>query len=118
MDFKILTYDGMAIDINGGPELEDFCTQLNNPVLLTLALANEVLAKDTFKIIVPQGALTGAYEIHTKDGEVYLTDIEKYNANEISAQTNKQHGAFILIGKILIQKSNIRRIKLATVPTK
>lgn len=113
MDFKILTYDGMAIDINGGPELKDFCSQLNNPTLLTLALANEVMAKDTFKIVVPQGELTGEYEIHTKEGEVYLTNIENYNANEISAQTNKQQGAFILIGQILVQKSNIRRIKRA-----
>lgn len=117
MDFKILTYEGMAIDINGGPELKDFSIQLNNPSLLTLALANEVLAKDTFKIIIPQGELTGEYEIHTKEGEIYLTDIENYNANEISAQTNKQQGAFILIGQILIQRSNIKRIRSATVPT-
>lgn len=116
MNFKILTYDGMAIDINGGPELKDFCTQLNNPALLTLALADEVLAKDTFKIIVPQGEIVGAYEIHTKDGEIFLTDIENYDANKISAQTNKQQGTFILIGQILIQKANIRRIKLAVVP--
>lgn len=117
MDFKILTYDGMAIDINGGPELKDFCTQLNNPALLTLALANEVLAKDTFKIVIPVGELSGAYEVHTKEGEVYLTDIENYNANEISAQTNTAKGSFILIGSILIQRANIKRIRLATVPT-
>ncbi|MEK3995625.1 hypothetical protein MKY29_12790 [Psychrobacillus sp. FSL K6-2365] len=117
MNFNILTYDGSTINIQGGPDLAEFCKQLNNPGLLTLSLGGEVLSKDLFKIVIPEGELTGEYEVYTKDGAVYLTDIESYNADEISAQTNTIHGPFILIGSVLIQRANIKRIKLATVPT-
>lgn len=117
MNFNILTYDGSVINIEGGPDLEDFCKQLNNNALLTLPLGGEVLSKDLFKIVVPEGELAGAYEVHTKDGDIYLTDIESFDANKISIKTNTANGSFILIGSILIQRANIKRIRLATVPT-
>lgn len=115
MNFKILTYEGINIDVDRGPELKDFCAQLNNPGLFTLALGGEVLAKDLFKTIIPAGELTGAYEVHTKDGEVYLTDIDGFNAEELSARTNTSREIFMLIGHVLLQRHNLKRVR--KVPT-
>lgn len=112
MDFLIYTYDGSVIGIDGGPELSEFAKQLNNPSLLMLSLGGELLSKDLFKIITPKGDLEGGYELHTKDGGMFLADIPEFNPDELAVLMNNPNtGTFVLVGNILVQRTNIKRIK-------
>lgn len=113
MDYTLLTHEGFAIDIKGGPEQIDFCAQLNERNLITLALGGMVLAKNIFKTIVPDGESSGAYELHTLDGAIYRTDIADYDVQAISATFNNPKNDFVLVGGIIIQRHNFKMIRLA-----
>lgn len=111
MEYNIITNRGFNINVTGGFTLEEFVAKLNNQQLLTMALADMVLRKSNFRTITPSGELTGAYELHTTDGEKYLTDIEAYNNQELSDFVNNTRDEFILIGNIIIQRHNFDMVK-------
>lgn len=111
MDYTLLTHEGFAIDIQGGPTKESFCAQINDRSLFTLPFGNMVIAKNMFKLILPSGELTGEYELHTSDGSIYLTDIVDYDEKKLSDKFNDPKYDFVLVGEIIIQRHNLKMIK-------
>lgn len=115
MEYNIMTNRGFNIKVTGEFNPEDFTAKLNNHQLLTLPLAEMVLRKSNFRTITPGGELTGAYELHTTDGNMFLTDIENYDSKELSDYVNNTRDEFILIGDIIIQRHNFDMVKAAEV---
>lgn len=115
MDYKIITNRGFDINVTGGFTPEDFIAKLNDQQLLTMALADMVLRKSNFRTITPAGELTGAYELHTTDGNMYLTDIVDYDNQTLSDFVNNARTEFILIGNIIIQRHNFDMVRAVPV---
>lgn len=114
MNYKIMTNKGFDINIEGSFTLKDFIKKLNDQQLLTMPLGEMVLRKGNFRTITLDGELTGAYELHTTDGNVYLTDIEDYNSQTLSEYVNATRDEFVLIGNVIIQRHNFDMVKGAT----
>lgn len=115
MNYKIMTNKGFDINIEGSFTLKEFITKLNDPQLMTMALGDMVLRKGNFRTVTLDGELTGAYELHTTDGNVYLTDIEDYNSQKLSEYVNGMRDEFVLIGNVIIQRHNFDMVKAVTV---
>jgi hypothetical protein len=116
MEFKVLTHKGIELNITGEITLEDFCARLNDRTEFTIPVGEMLVGKHLFKTIIPVGTLSGAYELYTRDGNVFLTDIPDFNALEYHQKINDMEKDFVTIGNIVIQRHNFEMIKAATVP--
>lgn len=116
MDYKIITNRGFDINVTGDFTPEEFVLKLNDQQLMTMALADMVLRKSNFRTITLGGELTGAYELYTADGNMYLTDIADYNNKVLSDLVNSTREEFILIGNVIIQRHNFDMVKAVAVP--
>ena len=117
MNYQVHTTEGFQITISDGPEPELFTSQLNNRQLHVLSLANMVIAKGTFRVVVGESDGTGEYEVQTMDGGKFLTDIPDYNPSALTDLINDINNEFIQIGKVIVQRHNFKMVRAAVVNT-
>lgn len=113
MKYQVHTTEGFQITIDNGPEPVDFTAQLNNRGLHALSLADMVIAKGTFRVVVGVNDGTGTHEVHTMDGGKFLTDITDYNPTAITATINDVNNEFIQVGNIIVQRHNFKMVRAA-----
>lgn len=117
MNYQVHTTEGFQITINDGPEPADFTAQLNNRGLHALSLADMVIAKGTFRVVVGANDGTGTHEVHTMDGGIFLTNIVEYNPTAITATINDVNNEFIQVGNVIVQRHNFKMVRAAATNT-